>query len=311
MRPAAKSLTALLAALAVGGPLHAQNGPISRVLTAVNPLAGSPADAVNDRVDFTGNTTFTAEQLRVPIAEQLREVAERGLTPARADDTAFYVGAFYRRAGFSQVAVEYQIRGDRLRLSIVEGPRTLLRQITFIGNASIPNAELFDYMIGATPEQLAKEPDKFPYTDAEISAGADRVRGLYLSEGFLNVVIDSSSVQLSANGTRAEVTVRITEGLRFTFGAIGFAGETVFPREQLLKALGESVTGPFSPGQAAAMQRNLQSFYRSKGYYQAEVILAADPALATAGRVPVTFTVRPRGLFRFAKALPAFARRSL
>ena len=47
------------------------------------------------------------------------------------------------------------------------------------------------------------------------------------------------------------------------------------------------------------MQRNLQSFYKAKGYYQAEVLLTADPAQAQRGRVPVTFTVRPHGLFRF------------
>ncbi len=293
------SLFILAVLLATGVPLPAADENLSRALTGASLIAGTLKDTAANKLDFTGNKTFTADQLRAPIAEQRRELLEKGISPARADDTAYYVGAFYRKAGFSQVAVEYEIRGDRLLIKVAEGPRSLLRSVTFAGNASIPAATLYEYMIGGTPERLAKNPGQFPYTAAEVSSGADRVRGLYLSEGFLNVIIDSSAVQLAASGTRADLTVRITEGVRYTFGEIGFAGTTLFPRAQLLKALGETATGPFSPGQATAMQRNLQSFYKAKGYYQAEVTLAADPAQASGGRVPVTFTVRPSGLFRF------------
>lgn len=292
-------LRAWLVLLASCAPLSAQDAGIANALTGAALVGGLLRDTAGNKLDFTGHKTFTADELRAAIPQQIRELQEKGISPARADDAAYYVGAFYRKGGFSRVEVEYTIRGDRLLIRIVEGPRALLRKITFLGNASIPAATLYDYMIGATPEELAKNPDRFPYTAAEIDAGADRVRGLYLSEGFLNVAVDSSGMQLAGNGTRADVALRITEGLRYTFGEIGFAGETLFPRAQLLKALGEKSSGPFSPGLASAMQRNLQSFYKAKGYYQAEVVLNADPAQARGGVVPVTFTVRPRGMFRF------------
>ncbi len=260
-------------------------------------------DAVNDRarnkVEFTGEKSFTEEELRAPQMEELRDIAEHGVTPARADDLAFYVGSFYRKAGFSQVAVDYDIRGDRLYVRINEGPRSLLRKVTFVGNRAITEATLFDYMIGATPEMLAKQPAKFPYTEAEISAGSDRVRGLYLSEGYLKAAVDTSGVRLSPDGAHADVTVRITEGPRYTVGEVRFQGTTIFPREELVTALVEPVNGPFAPGKDTAMQRNLQSFYKARGYYQAEVTVAADPALAANGKVPITFTVTPHELFRF------------
>ncbi len=286
------SVLVTLVFLSCRAPLPAADENLSRALAGADLVVGSLKDAANNKVDFAGNQTFTADELRAPIAEQIRELQEKGLTPVRADDTAFYLGSFYRKSGFSQATVEYQIRGDRLLLTIVEGPRSLLRSISFPGATSIPTATLYDYMIGATPERLAKEPNQFPYTAAEIGAGADRVRGLYLSEGFLDVTIDSSGVQLAENGTRAE-------GPRYTFGQVGFAGDTLLPRARLLKALGEAATGPFSPGQATAMQRNLQSFYKAQGYYEAEILLDADPVHAVGGKVPVTFTVRPHALFRF------------
>ena len=294
----ARVLAACIAVLFCA-PLGAADENVSRALAGADLLLGTVKDATKNKLDFEGNKTFTADQLRAPIAEQIRELQEQGVTPVRADDTAFYVGAFYRKNGFSKAAVEYQIRGDRLLLLIVEGPRSLLRGITFTGNTAVPEATLYDYMIGATPERLAKDPEQFPYTAAEIGAGADRVRGLYLSEGYLDVTIDASAVQLTENETRADVNVRIVEGQRYTFGELGFAGDTIFPREQLVKALGEIATGPFSPGQAMAMQRNLQSFYKARGYYSAEVLLNAESTAAVAGQVPVTFTIHPHALFRF------------
>ena len=190
-------------------------------------------------------------------------------------------------------------------IKINEGPRSVLHKITFSGNRVVNEATLYDYMIGATPERLARQPAKFPYTSAEISAGVDRVRGLYLSKGYLNVAIDSSGVQLSPDGKMADVTVRITEGPTFAIGELTFTGNTLYPRDKLVIALGESPNGPFAPGIAAVMQRNLQSYYKAHGYYQAEVTAIADPTLVSGGAVPISFAVAPGPLFRLGKVTVA------
>ena len=276
-------------------------------------------------VQFSGNQSFDAAKLREQMTGELHEISAEGLTPARGDDAAFYVSSYYRKAGYSQVTVDYEIHGATLQLKIKEGPLTLIHKLAFIGNAHIAEAQLYQYMIGATPEQLAKKPADFPFTAAEIQAGVDRVRGLYLSEGYLNVTVDASKVQLSNNDTRAEVNVQIVEGARyiFTFDGIQFDGTLIFPRDQLIKALGSALTEEqklptvsathsqrelpnpnaldrsFSAGIVSTMQRNLQSFYKAHGYYQAEIASTADPAQAVNGQVPITFTVEPHGLFRF------------
>ncbi|MGB8167995.1 MAG: BamA/TamA family outer membrane protein, partial [Chthoniobacteraceae bacterium] len=237
----------------------------------------------------------------------------------------YYIGAYYRKRGFAKATTEYTIRGKKVVVRISEGPRATLRKITFIGNKAIPEATLYDYMIGATPERLAREPAQFPYNEAEVAAGGDRVRGLYLSEGYLNVKVDTSGIELFDGGTGANITVRIEEGLRYTFGEIRFEGETIFPHDELVAALGDAVSGtaakaedvrrgktkpvprgrtPFegvsySPGRADAMRRNLQSFYKARGYFLAEVALTADHNLSRDGVVPVTFTARPGALFHF------------
>jgi outer membrane protein assembly complex protein YaeT len=277
----------------------AQDGGLQQALPGASLLLDTVQAEAKDRVDFTGQTTFTEAELMAPLMEEVRDITEHGVTPARADDLAFYVGSFYRKAGFSQVAVDYDIRGKKVVIKIKEGPRSLLREIHFTGNQAVPSATLYDYMIGATPEHLAKHPGQFPYTAAEIGAGADRVRGLYLSMGYLKATVEPADVELSKDGTRADVTIRIVEGPRYMIGEVRFTGDKLYPREQLVAALLEKVDGPFAPGIATVMARNLQSFYKAHGYYQSEVTATADPELAIGGRVPITFAVTPKQLFRF------------
>ncbi len=281
----------------------AQDSDLQRALPGAGLLLETVQAQAANQIVFTGHTSFTEEELRAPLAEEIRDLTEHGVTPARADDLAFYIGSFYRKAGFAQADVDYEIQGGKVRLMIREGPRSLLRKITFAGNKAFPDATLYDYMIGATPELIAKEPAKFPYTTAQMSAGADRVRGLYLSQGYLKAAVDASGAQLSGDGAQADVTVRIVEGARFTIGEVRFTGETIFPRERLITALGETATGPYAPGIAGVMQRNLQSFYKARGYYQAEIAVQSDPAEASGGRIPITFTVMPRGLYRFGSVM--------
>ena len=284
---------AAIALLAATRPAPAEN--IFRKI-----VPGTEAEAVKSApARFVGAKAFSEEQLRAAIAIQLREITESGLSPARGDDAAFFLASFYRKNGYMRAEVDYAISGRSLTLSIREGQRVLIGKLRFTGNTSIPHEKLYQYMVGATEERLAREAAQFPYTEAEISAGADRVRGLYNYEGFLNAEVDTTGTKITDGGTRAEVAVRVQEGPRFTYGAIAFTGQTLFPREELLKALGEATDGSFSPTRVNSMERNLQSFYKSRGYYEAKVAVAADPAKAVTARVAVTFTVQPGALFHF------------
>lgn len=256
-----------------------------------------PENAGN--VQFIGARTFKAAELIVPLAEQMREIKEQGLTKPRADDAAYFLALFYRKNGFPNVDVSYEIRGSRLVLRIAEGHRVYLRRVTFVGNHAINTATLYDYMIGATQERLLKEPAAFPFVQADLGTGVARLRGLYESEGFLDAVIADAAISFSRDGTHTDVLVRINEGRRYTFGEPVFAGNTLFSRAELIKALGQPLTQPYTAQRVNTMERNLKFFYESHGYYTAQVTATSDPKQHRDGRVPLTFTVTPHQMFRF------------
>src|SRR5574338_292304 len=86
-------------------------------------------------IEFRGAQSFKDKELRVALKEEITTIEDYGLSPARADDLAFFLEVFYRKHGFAKVDVHYVIESDdRLRLDINEGPRFLLSQVIFDGN---------------------------------------------------------------------------------------------------------------------------------------------------------------------------------
>jgi outer membrane protein assembly factor BamA len=83
-------------------------------------------------IEFRGNQAFKEKELRVALKEEITTIEDFRLSPARADDLAFFLEVFYRKHGYAKVDVHYVIEsGDRLRLDINEGPRFLLREVIF------------------------------------------------------------------------------------------------------------------------------------------------------------------------------------
>src|SRR4051794_12620138 len=73
-------------------------------------------------VEIAGAKSFKETELISQLKEQIASIQELGLTAARADDAAFFLELFYRKNGFSQVSVRYEMPGGkRLRLVIDEG----------------------------------------------------------------------------------------------------------------------------------------------------------------------------------------------
>jgi len=286
--------------LAASGAASAQDGSnTDRALAGADILLDTVRSAKQSKVEITGATSFPEDELRTAMAMQIREIDEKGASPARADDAAYYLGAYYRKNGYPKVQTDYSISGDKVIIKIQEGPRSLVRGLNFTGNQSYPPATLFEYMIGVTPEQFAKQPDMVPYNAGEVAAGADRVRGFYVSEGYLDATVDAADVKLTENDTRADLTVHIVEGTRYVVGDVTFSGQTLYTREELITALREPIDGPFSHTRAVSMERNLESFYRARGYFQAKVDLQADAKAAKRGRVPIHFKATPGPLFHF------------
>jgi len=300
------AMTALAAAAAFSQQPAPKNNPEKFEPNARASMA-EPSPTPNKRaavdVTFPGATHFQPNALRAAIAEQIQTIGEQGLTPANADDAAFFLGIFYRKNGYSQVDVKWRIGAARsLVLDVAEGPLTALGDISFSGVAGLPEATLRDYIVGTTRERFprTKKAATLPFVQGDVDTGVERIRGLYASEGYLNAVVDPPEISLTRNNTRADVRVTVHEGMRYRFGKLDFAGDIVFfPNTELSKQLEPFSKKPYTPAQVTNMQRAVVYYYKTHGYYDPKVQVESDPAKSKDGVVPVLFTINSGNVYRF------------
>src|SRR3954470_23329643 len=250
-------------------------------------------------IEFRGQQAFNEKQLRSQLKEQITTIDDYGLTAARGDDAAFFLELFYRKHGYAKVNVRYTISGDRLILDINEGPLVTLGLVNFVGNEHETSDVLFEYAVGPTRERYSSMQAKLPFVAADVEEGADLVHRLYVANGYLNAQVEKPIFHYSEDGARVDATIPITEGRQYSFGQVAFSGQTIYGSEALQGQLSDLLEQPYTDNRVSDIPRRLQTYYRTRGYYEVKVDATANPEAATNGKVPVVISVTPGPLYHF------------
>src|SRR5262252_10217925 len=229
-------------------------------------------------IEFRGNKAFKENELRSALKEEITTIEDFGLSPARADDLAFFLEVFYRKHGYAKVDVHYVIEsGDRLRLEINEGPRFLLSQVIFDGNAHEPADKLFEYMAGPTRERYSRMEKRLPFVASDLEEGTHLVQRFYVAEGFLDAVVDPPRDKFQAGSNEVDVTVPIHEGRQYFFGTITFSGQTVYGSDALRGQISDLLQRPYTDLRVDDIPRRLEAYFKARGYYDVKVVADGAP----------------------------------
>ena len=251
-------------------------------------------------IEFRGEQVFSEKELRSQVKEQLATIDQFGLSAARADDVAFFLELFYRKHGYTKVAVHYSIEpGNRLRLDIKEGPLMTLGTITFEGNTAEPPVKLFDYVVGPTRERYSKLQRTLPFVTSDINEGTDLLHRFYVAEGFLDVIVDPPRYTYHNELNRVDVTIPIHEGRQYFFGEISFIGQKIYDAENLQGQIEDLLKQPYTEARVDDIPRRLQAYFKARGYYAVKVEATGSPAAAKGGHVPVQVTIASGPLYHF------------
>jgi len=251
-------------------------------------------------IEFHGEQAFGEKELRVALKEEITTIEDFGLSPARADDAAFFLEVFYRKHGYAKVNVHYVIEaGSRLRLDITEGTRFVLRTVVFDGNTREPADKLFDYMVGPTRERYSQLEKTLPFVAADMEEGTHLVQRFYVAEGFLDVVVDPPRYRFQPQGDEVDVAVPIHEGRQYFFGHISFIGQTLYGAEALRGEISDLLQKPYTDLRVEDIPRRLQAYFKARGYFDVKVDAAGAPEEAVGGRVPVQITISPGPVYHF------------
>ena len=187
-------------------------------------------------------------------------------------------------------------------MKVDEGPLVVLGDIRFTGNDHYKDVTNFQqYIIGQTRERFPSSRKDLPYVDTDVQKGTDLVQRFYLSEGFLNAQVGTPTVEFVNGRTRANLTVPIVEGGRYRFGDVSIDGDLHYPPAQVRGLIADQIPLPYTRPRVDAMQHRLEDYYKTHGYFTAQVTAESDPTLVgtEGGAVPARFTVRSGPLYHF------------
>src|SRR5207249_4382119 len=251
-------------------------------------------------IEFRGQQAFSEKELRVALKEEITTIDDFGLSPARADDLAFFLEVFYRKHGYAKVNVHYVIESSsRLRLDITEGPRFNLRTVVFDGNTREPADKLFEYMVGPTRERYSRLEKTLPFVAADMEEGTHLVQRFYLAEGFLDAAVDPPRYKFQEQSNEVDVVVPIHEGRQYFFGSLSFTGQTVYGAEALRGQIVDLLQRPYTEARVADIPRRLEAYFKARGYYDVKVAATGAPEEAVNGRVPVQIAISAGPVYHF------------
>jgi outer membrane protein insertion porin family len=250
-------------------------------------------------IRFEGNDSLSRRKLEKLIESEAGELLDEAIV--KSDERA--VRELYLDKGFWNSRVESEILRDEGARSatvvfrIVEGESRKIRKIAFEGNKHLSSRFL--------RKQIETAPWRFwrfwskrsKYRPSVLEEDLEVLRKVYRDQGFLDISIEESGVEILRRGADAlDLVVNLVEGERSYAGKIKVIGNAVLSTEDLLKELKLQEGDVYSPTLLGEDRNRIRKRYGEDGYLDARVIAIRKPNLET-GRIDVTFDVTENNKF--------------
>ena len=178
-----------------------------------------------------------------------------------------------------------------LTFLIEEGDQVYIRNIEITGNRVFKTKEIRKQMETDTYFWLTSWiTESGRYKKEQLSFDTERIKDLYLNNGYLNIEVSEPEVVLSEDKEWFDIALTVTEGEQFKIGVIDYQGAAVFDTEALSEMTESKTDAIFDRSQMRADISAITDHYGQKGYIYTNVVpdLRPNPGSRT---VDVTFHV--------------------
>ncbi len=110
-------------------------------------------------------------------------------------------------------------------VEITEGEVARIKGINIVGNQLYTDDEILEEFDLGIPSSMAIWSDSDEYSKEKLEADLEKLKSLYLNDGYINFKIDSTQVALSPDKSFVFITVNIIEGDRYKFSDIELHGD--------------------------------------------------------------------------------------
>ncbi|WP_062226148.1 outer membrane protein assembly factor BamA [Aureimonas frigidaquae] len=231
-----------------------------------------------NQVIFQGNSKVKNEQLESVVQTAPR--AAYNATTAQADVDA--IRSVYTRVGRSDAQVSVrtvQADGNRVNVvfDIVEGDRTRIAQINFVGNNAFGDRRLKEVIALRETGLFGFLQKSDIYDEDRLRADEETLRRFYYNRGFADFRIVSSVAELDATKNEYFITITVEEGERYAFGNVNI--DSTVPGIDAAALQSELETKPGNVYSAEKVEDtlvNLTNAVAAQGYAFAQVTPRGD-----------------------------------
>ena len=200
----------------------------------------------------------------------------------------------YEDRNYTDVDVQYRVQeipgNNRARvfISISEGPKLVVKRITFVGNDSILSRDLRKAMKTKPLDLLTFFNKSGRLTPTQLEEDRAALRALYQNRGFADAeILDIQTEPLAKDGV--ELVVSIQEGTQYRVNQVLLNGVNIVPEGEVAQFLKMNAGQLFTPKGMGDDIKAVRDFYGTRGYVDTLIIPEVFPA--GAGAVDISYRI--------------------
>ena len=243
-------------------------------------------------ISFEGNAHLRTETLKEKLSMKAHTVVDSGAI----ENDVQIIRSLYEKEGYVNVSIVPALNrisdtSTALTYLIEENEAAFIEKIQIFGVFAIAAEKIKKKM--DTKEYFWFPPwvsESERYQEEKLSADREKIKELYLNEGYLQVQVGAPEVTFSEDKKSVVIAFQVSEGASYKMDSIRIEGNQFLSREALLAVSRAHVSETFSKETVGNDIRKMIDLYGESGYLFANIVpeIVPNPASKT---VSLTYIV--------------------
>ena len=243
------------------------------------------------KVLIAGNSDLGLDKINEVLDLELDTIVDITKVKKNRDKVA----ELYVQKGFYLATVDWEAKPVNesevdVWLTVDEKAKVKIREVQFIGNTAITDAELRGAIATRRQDAMSFLNDSGTYSQEAFERDLLMVSAYYWDRGYANVKVGTPQLRLSRDKQFMYLSIPVDEGPVFTIGQVTFKGDLIGSAADNANRVKLRAGTTFSRTTIAEDREKLSSYYQDQGYAYANVLPLTKVDLANR-RINLTFEV--------------------
>lgn len=223
---------------------------------------------------FEGINELKTEEVQEASGVKVFEILNQG----KIREANEKIQKFYEDKGYFLAKVEFKIEdikkdeSVRVIFTVKENEKVKVKKITILGAKNLTENFLKGRLLTQEEGYFSGLSSSGAYKQEAFDRDMQVLRMLYFSQGYVQAKIDRPMVTVTPDKKGIYITARVEEGEQFEVGEIDFAGDVLFPRDELFETIKIDENKIFAYDVLQKDMSDLTAKYGDLGYAYTNVI---------------------------------------